>query len=437
MAVGMLTCMNVWRLLPCLMLLTWIPACASTTGRRVAAQDQETGGAASVEVISTDDFVVGEGETLVINEDTRIEATGAIVLRGTVRVEVPADAPQGTWAPQLALKAGERIVITGPLVFGDGRDGVDPGVMGGAGASLFMQAPVIAIGVQEIRMGNGGHGGPDVEGGPGGLLSIGGWVIPFHGDGLVLRGGDGGDAGDGTIGTEFHPRGHRGGNGGEGGGFAQLNPVMGCRAEELPGYLERAIGTDPALDPYLIGPHRLLPRPARAFGGDAGDGGPPFPPMGPKEGAMAGKAGGGRGGDGGNGGNATGTSGLPGTTVTPADEPPAGGKWNGGKGSNGGDARGGKGGDGGNTGPDLSGRVFVNQVGGRGGRGGRAIGGRGGDAGIVDPPPRYSRFEGRAGEGGAGIGGGGGNGGNGHSGGDAGDGGSSRAGDPGDTPGTE
>lgn len=394
-----------------------VPGAPAGPPARVVTLDEEK--------TAVDHFVLEEGETLVIAEDRRIEASGAIVLRGTVRVELPDDAPQGAWAPQLWLAAAERIVITGPMVFGDGRDGTDPGVMGGAGASLNMRAPILAIGIPEIRMGKGGRGGPGAEGGPGGILQFPGWVIPFHPGGLVLAGGRGGDGGDGHPGTELHPRGHRGGDGGGGGEAMQYVPHTSCQPEELPRYMDLAVGADPALDPYLIGPHRVLPPPTRAFGGDGGDGGNGGPPFGP----MAEKAGGGRAGDGGGGGLVMGATGLPGSTVTPDDEPAPGVKWTGGRGAYGGD-----GGDGGDTGPERGFYISATAAGGRGGKGGWAVGGNGGSPGKVDPPPRYWRFEGQAGEGGAGIGGSGGDGGTGHNGGDGGGAGSSQRGLAGDAP---
>jgi hypothetical protein len=385
------------------------------------------------EVTKVEQFVLEEGDTLLINEDRMIEASVAIIFRGTVRVELPEDAPQGAWAPRLRLIAGERIVFAGPMVFGDGRDGVDPGVMGGAGASLNMKSPLIAFGIDEIRMGHGGDGGPGIEGGPGGMVSFTGWVLSFHPDGLVMTGGNGGDGGDGPQGTAMHPRGFRGGDGASGGKAVQYNPSGACRAHELMGYMELAIGTEPALDPYLIGPHRLLSHKTLVIAGDGGNGGNGGLAFDPQ----SWKAGGGLAGTGGNGGYALGVWGLPGTNVTPDDSPPPGVKWSGGKGTSGGDAEGGDGGDGGNTGPGIGSYTVLSAFGGNGGRGGRARGGFGGNAGRVDPPPRYHRFEGHVGQGGSGAGGSGGNAGRGHNGGNGGDGGDSVAGPPGKFPGDE
>lgn len=362
--------------------------------------------------LKTDYFELPKGVTLLVEQDAVIEVDSAIVLRGMVRVELPADAQQGAWAPFFILKAAEYIVMTGEMTFGDGADGRDPGAMGGGGASLSLWAPVIAIGVEQLTMGNGGHGGPGTEGGPGGLLDIYGWVVPFAEKQISLRSGDGGDGGDGLPGTEIHPRGHRGGNGGPGGRAMHWGTQIGCLKNELPLYLSMAIGTDDRLDSYLEGPHRLqagaeitvngqdgfipeTPIAVAGKGGDGGDGGVPWEPM-------ANKAGGGRGGDGGDGGFATGIAGLPGTTVTPADIPGEGVDWTGGYGTNGGEAIGGDGGSGGDDGPPGRTAFFMGSYegGGDSGDGGRAVGGMGGDAGVVNPPKRYSLRTGRAGHGG-------------------------------------
>lgn len=408
-----------------------------------------------LDITDVDEFVLDVGDTLVVHENRTIRVNKRLVLRGQVRVELPEDATQGAWAPQLNLGAGECIVITGSMTFGDGRDGIDPFVMGGAGASLGMHAPLIAIGVQQLLMGNGGDGGPGAEGGPGGRAWSAGWTLAFRPEALILSGGDGGDGGDGPVGVKFHPRGFPGGDGGDGGYVNQSNSVGVFKTEELSEhietamvidpdrsraelsahrllfkYIETAIGIDPDLDPILIGVHRVQPFPVEAHGGDGGDGGnggPPFEPM-------AIEAGGGRAGNGGNGGYAFGTWGLPGTDVTPQDAPREGMKWTGGRGARGGEAYGGRGGNGGDAGAPPGGYTNQSNKGGRGGAGGRAIGGRGGAPGHVDPPPRYSLFAGQAGLGGRGVGGQGGNGGNGHNGGDGGAGGSSQNGESGDEP---
>ena len=382
------------------------------------------------ESIEVDEFVLDEHDTLLITRDCWIKAEGAIVLRGTVRVELPEDAPAAAWAPWLRMTAGERVVILGPMIFGDGRDGTDPGDMGGVGASLWVRAPIVAVGVPALHMGNGGRGGPGIEGGSGGIFELLGWLLPFHPGGLEIRGGRGGDGGDGDGGTARHPRGHRGGDGGSGGMVIQLGPGMVCRPIEVEGFLKRAIGTAPTLDPFVRGPHRQPPTEVHVVGGrggDGGDGGTPFEPMVPK-------ASGGRGGNGGGGGYAVGPWGLPGSTVTPEDTPPQGTRWTGGIGSEGGAANGGRGGNGGDAGPGLSHFFFAGLMGGTGGDGGRAVGGKGGDAGLVDPPVRFAEFTGRPGRGGRAMGGGGGNAGRGHSGASGGHAGPSEAGPGGEFP---
>jgi hypothetical protein len=376
------------------------------------------------DVLDIERFELAEGDTLVIQADMTINAKSAIILQGTVRVELPEVAQQGARAPRLRLIAGEHVIILGEMTFGDGRDGIDPGVMGGVGASLFVQTPLIAIGAAELKMGNGGKGGPGVEGGGGGIFESIGWVMAFHPDGLTVRGGRGGDGGHGPEGTRLHPRGHRGGNGGIGGLVAQYTPTVACKVEKFESMIPLALGISPRLDPYVNGLDRMYPEKVSFYAGDGGDGGNGGAPYEP----IAETAGGGRGGDGGNGGQTYGAWGLPGAPpVLDADGKPV-LRAESMNGSGGGSGHGGDGGNGGDAGPGVSNFIFA--AGGYAGTGGDGLGGFGGDAAqfTEDTPTLY---RGRPGVGGLGSGGNGGNPGRGHYGLRGGDGGDARAGEKG------
>lgn len=351
-----------------------------------------------------EDFVLEAGDTLLVRRSAAIVAEGAIVLRGKVIVELPDDAPQGAMAPRLQLVAGRAIVLLGEMTFGDGRPGVDEGVMGGTGASLNLQAPIIGIGIPELVMGDGADSGPNVEGGGGGICMALGWVVPFHDKGFTVRGGDGGDGGDGLPGNERHPRGHRGGDGGSGGGaFGGFHPLLGAGDRPFEEVSAQALGVVPALDPF-VGPDRRDPSESTWVGGNGGNGGHGGLPY--RQDEL--QSGGGNGGNGGTGGYAGGAWGIPGAPPKfDADGQP----YRYAKsmhGARGGAAFGGNGGAAGDAGEGQS--KFVRRAGGAGGDGGDAVGGIGGRAPIV-PPGTPANWVGGDGPGGVARGGGGGKGG--------------------------
>jgi hypothetical protein len=390
------------------------------------------------EVTKVEQFVLDEGDTLLIDKSSRIVAARSIIIRGTVRVEQSDDASEGTRGPWLGLVAGETIVILGEMSFADGLPGISDGAMGGTGGSLFLKAPIIAIGTHALTMGDGGDGGPNAEGGGGGIFGSVGTVLPFHDDGLTIHGGRGGDGGDGSDGTPIHPRGHRGEDGGLGGTVDAQGPgAVGI--DDFNAFAARAFGLAPELDPF-IRLHRLPPTGVTFVSGDGGDGG-----NGGEAYEIADPAteaglflGGGLGGAGGEGGFAHAPWGLPAAPViknadgepTPQTERQ--------DGHPGGTAIGGRGGNGGNAGKGPSifkGRsLYAVVMGGRGGNGGRIIGGNGGDA-LKYPFGKDSkwagRWQGRPGVGGGGQGGRGGKPGAGPRGADGGDGGDGQAGNSG------
>lgn len=356
-----------------------------------------------------EDFVLEASDTLVVRQTLAIVATGSIVLRGKVVVELPVDAPQGARGPRLQLVAGQTIVLLGEMAMGDGRAGIDEGVMGGTGGSLYLYAPIIGVGIAGLTMGDGARGGPNVEGGGGGTFETFGWVVPFHDKGFTVRGGRGGDGGDGLPGHERHPRGRRGGDGGIGGAAAAWVPPDELDFETLSA---AAFGIARELDPF-VGPDRLDRTDPVYIGGDGGDGGNGGDPW---EDCPT-KAGGGRGGEGGMGGYASGARGTPGAPPKfDADGRPhrfASSM----HGQRGGNAIGGNGGRGGQAGKGQS--LYVFRGGGIGGDGGEAFGGIGGAPPTV-PPGTPERWVGGAGPGGGAQGGSGGHGGNSNHGGNGG-----------------
>lgn len=351
-----------------------------------------------------ENFTLEAGDTLVVRESAAIVAERAIVLRGKVIVELPDDAPQGALAPRLELRAGRAIVLLGEMAFGDGRPGVDVGVMGGTGASLTLRAPIIGIGMTELVMGDGGDSGPNVEGGGGGICMALGWVVAFHEKGLTVRGGDGGDGGNGLPGSDVHPRGHRGGDGGSGGGaFGGFHPLLGAGDRPFEEICAQALGVAPEMDRF-VGPDRRDSSDSTWIGGDGGDGGNGGLPDRQEEL----QSGGGNGGAGGTGGFAGGAWGIPGA---PPKFDANGTPYRYAKsmhGARGGAAIGGNGGAGGDAGEGQS--NFVRLAGGNGGDGGDAIGGLGGRAPSV-PPGTPALWVGGDGPGGIARGGNGGNGG--------------------------
>lgn len=363
------------------------------------------------ETIEVDTFELPAGDTLIIRGTMAISATGPIIIRGTVRVEPPPDAPPGTSAPWLYLRSETGILLLGEMHFADGLDAQGLLRRGGNGASLSLLAPFAAIHPPEIRLGNGGNGGASGTGGGGGVFqSVGTWLIPTHEDGCEIHAGNGGRGGDAAGQDPVNKSGLPGGQGGMGGSLTSAGIIPWDRRNIEPFMLELA-EDDPRVTPFL-GADRRPPNPLSGHGGDGGRGG---------DGADAARTPqlqtGGNGGDGGPGGFAQMPDGLPGQNATANSDR--------GRGGNGASAFGGDGGDGGNAG--FGGNLFGELRSGDGGNGGDASAGAGGRAGLpfnhdTKQPGEHTESK-LDGQNGRAIGGSGGNAGTGHAPGAGGDGG--------------
>lgn len=171
------------------------------------------------------DFRLERHETLIIDEDTTIVASGEIVLDGMVIV-MPRTAESWTVdAPDLELIAARRIVIRGEIFPGDGADMSATRRKGGEGGDLTIKAPELEVLVPELRSGNGGHGGLGQMGGDAGGLVVSGTITSGLTSDTLYVGGEGGDGGDGTW--DFGGDGE-GSDGGEGGDVTfECNIVIG------------------------------------------------------------------------------------------------------------------------------------------------------------------------------------------------------------------
>ncbi|MBL8991108.1 MAG: hypothetical protein JNJ48_05960, partial [Phycisphaerae bacterium] len=148
-------------------------------------------------------FVLSANELARITDDVVIESETDIIIDGPLAVDEPG--AQRRHAPNITLRAARRVLISGAITPANGRAG-DPGLQGGRGTSLEIEAPLVVTHGAELRAGNGAEG-VAASGGDGGSVIVRGRIV--HADRLarpVLRAGHGGRGGDG---------GHRGGNGGD------------------------------------------------------------------------------------------------------------------------------------------------------------------------------------------------------------------------------
>jgi len=319
--------------------------------RAVAQELRVTGELELSRSVRHERIEVLEGATLRITDDVLLEAVSEIVIRGALVTEVPPGDARAS-APGLHLRAGERIVIEGEVRLADGRPGTVPGMAGGGGGSITLDAPLCLVS-RDLVAGRGGDGGPAAAGGAGGSIRVASGALYERAgvEGLVARAGDGGDGGPGIPGA---PDGAVGGRGGD---ALLAAPDTGTAGND--------VATAPPRDgedglPCFDGIEGLTS--PLAIGGGGGKGG---------EGDSATVAGatGGTGGTGGRGGDAVSGGGSPGGKGGPCGPCTLGGT--GGKGGPANGATGGPGGTGG-----LGGYGTV--AGANGGDGG--VGGAGGSA---------------------------------------------------------
>ncbi|MHC5210900.1 MAG: hypothetical protein ACYTG2_09305 [Planctomycetota bacterium] len=328
------------------------------------ASDVEIGGRVEVDGVR-----IPAGVTVWVGEDLELVSRGDIVIEGALLARDGAS-DDGV---SITLRTPGVITLSGRVLAGDGKDGVQAGRPGGHGGDLLLEAAV-TVTASDLVGARGGHGGPGAPGGDGGDVLTKGDVVPpadQTGIELSLRGGHGGHGGAGLPG----PDGGTGGAGGAGGSAAATGPAD---ADGTPGVtgapgshqIQSTVGADGANGgPCGLGLSGFGG--LNAVGGKGGDGGPGGPATSPAgAGGLGGTGGFGGfavGSDGGDGGDAGGCCFVPDPGLS------------GGLGGRGGSANAGNGGNGGIGG--AGGDFGIGGNGGNAGHGGNATGGSSGDGG--------------------------------------------------------
>lgn len=381
--------------------LALIAACTSILGTDAIAQvgslDQpivfptgtfEVGG-----WVQASRFEVAEGSTLVATEDLFLECEGPIVIDGTLLALSGQPRAGNLNAVNIALVSGTAIIISGDFIAGDGADGSFAGQIGGAGTSIYLEAPTVLFQTDIVRAGDGGRGGKSARGGNGGDVYVAGTYVTSARPEFAGVGGNGGPGGFAFESPDPRWRGGGGGDGGRGGDATVAALPRGLDLSRrgnprAPGD-DGDDGGDKTGTPGGQGtPHQILCTPGglgsdgtAMIGGNGGDG----------ENGLNGTAttNGGPGGKGGRGGHGTGGAGGPGGDggACCTGNGRCGGE--GGKGAKGTGGFGGNGGRGGEGGKVDLVYVTAGGPGGNGGNGGDGnggVGGKGGDAGAYKSP---------------------------------------------------
>ncbi len=140
------------------------------------------------------DFMVPSGTTVFVAEDLEISATRNIEIRGQLIGRKRQQDDVGMNGPDITLRAGRGVYVTGAVLGGRGQDVVPGGRSNaGRGSNITIEA-IVTVVDGKIRAGDGGTALPGGHGGNGGeVVIIGDGVSSYSDDPeRMVFGGDGG-----------------------------------------------------------------------------------------------------------------------------------------------------------------------------------------------------------------------------------------------------
>ncbi len=168
--------------------------------------------------ILADSFVISKSQTILATGDLEISCEREIRIEGNL-IGVRDEGASGSLGGiNIRLRSATAIVITGIVKTCRGADSTSPGITGGDGGSLILEAPVVRCTSGRLCGGDGGDArGVGAAGGDGGSVVVRGVLI-----GVGVRGGNGGTGGPG-VSSKYGPGG-MGGSGGSGGDAGSGQP---------------------------------------------------------------------------------------------------------------------------------------------------------------------------------------------------------------------